>query len=90
VAADVVKDVDVAVVVAQDDQGVRAIVHRDVVTRFRQFGDASGKDPVRTEDGFHVDLEDRGIGVEGGVQGVAGAPELEQGTDLGQLLGRQC
>src|SRR3712207_3405216 len=89
VAAYVVQDVHAAVVVAQHNQGVGTVVDGDVVARLGQFGGAGGKDPVLAENGLHVDLEDRGIRVEGGIEGVASAPELKQRGDFCQLLGRQ-
>src|SRR3712207_7308229 len=57
-SANVVQDVDVPFIGAEDDQGVGTVIDRDVVARLRQLGDAAGKDPVLAENGLHVDLED--------------------------------
>ena len=83
------QDVHGAVVVAQHNQGVGPVVDGDVVARLRELRGAGGKDPVPAENGLHVDVEDRAVGVEGGIQGVAGAPELKQRGNFCQLLGRQ-
>jgi hypothetical protein len=86
VPADVVEDVDAAVVVVQDDEGVRTVVERDIITRLGDLGNAAREDPVLTEDALHVEVEEVVIGVERCLEREADPTGVESDADLVELL----
>ena len=81
-AADVAVRAHLAVVVAHDEDRLRAGLRRQVAARLRELGDVPGELPGALEDALLLALEDRWIQVGRGLQREAGGTVARAGAGV--------